>query len=181
MTITWEKHWNTGIATIDAQHQRIAQHINHLGKAILRTQPSEPIAHNAEELAHYDSLFSALSTDGFAYALDAFIECLEVHFAFEESLHQNDRYVLAAADKQAHDLFLQRIKKYREQFKRDEAVSAKLHRIVEQWLENHIANDLHYIAATKPHSATLVTDTIHKKKLDWLLRPFAARSKNSGE
>lgn len=181
MTIVWKDHWDTGIETIDAQHQRIAAHINKLGCAIPLTQNDTPIKHehDDDEYAHYASLFGSLSTGTFAYALDALIECLELHFAFEESLHQADAYALAASHKETHDLFLQRIKKYREHFRRDEAVAAKLHRITKNWLENHIASDQKYIALTKPHLPTAVAEEVRNKKLDWLLHPFKARSKRS--
>ena len=180
MTITWKSHWDTGIAEIDAQHQRIAAHINKLGREMPLSQNDAPInhEHDDDEYAHYAALFGSLSTGGFAYALDAFIECLELHFAFEENLHQTDNYALATAHKETHDLFMQRIKKYREQFKNDEAVAPKLHRITKNWLEKHIASDLKYIALTKPHLSTAVAADVGQKKLDWLLHPFKARSKH---
>ncbi|MDD4962762.1 MAG: hemerythrin domain-containing protein [Gallionella sp.] len=151
MTILWQSEWNTGVDFIDAQHRDIMDYINQLGHIIPDPKPkvSSLLGNEAVEAAHYASLFGSLSTAEFGYVLDEFIRCVENHFACEELLHVEDAYQLAAPHKETHDLFLVRIKKYQTQYNLGEDNAEKLYRILNKWIEQHIAYDMDLMASVK--------------------------------
>lgn len=151
MSLVWKSDWDTGIDTIDMQHRGIVNYINQLSHIVPDPKPKLPTLSGSEaaEAAHYASFFGALSTAEFSYALEEFIRYIEDHFNYEEQLHVEDTYQLAAPHKETHDLFLVRLKKYQEKNSRGEDNAEKLCRILNHWVEQHIPLDVDYIAAVK--------------------------------
>ncbi|MDD2776170.1 MAG: hypothetical protein PHU06_09450 [Gallionella sp.] len=182
MSIVWENRWNTGLEKIDQQHKSIAEHINQLKKAIpcTRSQSVTVHEHDADEYAHYALLFESLSTGEFGYVFDQLIECVESHFIYEQSLHMAAGYDLAVAHKASHDSFLLRLKKYQAKYQAGEDVAAKLHRILRQWVERHIAHDIHFVTTIKNNPQHTVADQkieTPDNKGRWFARLLANKSR----
>ncbi|MDD2774469.1 MAG: hemerythrin domain-containing protein [Gallionella sp.] len=151
MELIWKDCWNTGIDTIDAQHRSIMNYINQLGHVALGRKPQVPtlLDDDAAEAMHYAAFFGSLATAEFGYVLDEFIRCVEDHFAHEEQLHVEDTYQLSAPHKETHDLFLVRIKKYQADYNQGVDNAEKLFRILNKWIEQHIAYDMDLMASVK--------------------------------
>jgi hemerythrin len=92
--------------------------------------------------------------------LEDLIVCLETHFDFEENFHQQTHYQLSDSHKETHDVFLSRIKKYKERFAAGEDVAEKLHRILTKWIEHHIQYDMDYAATIKHLPPSVIAQTI---------------------
>jgi hemerythrin len=182
MPIVWKNCWNTEFDEIDMQHKSIAAHINKLRQAIPCTDsPSVTVnEHDADEYAHYASLFGSLSTGEFGYVLSQLIECLESHFIYEESLQITTKYDLAEAHKASHDSFLIRLKMYQAKYQAGEDVAAKLHRVLRQWVELHISNDIQFVTTIKNNLQQTVADQkieTPDNKGRWFARLLANKSR----
>jgi hemerythrin len=151
MELIWKDCWNTGIDTIDAQHRRIMDYINQLGHITPDPKPqaSTSLSDEAVEETHYALFFGSLAIAEFGYVLDEFIRCLENHFAHEEQLHVEVTYQLSVPHKESHDLFLVRIKKYQAEYNQGVDNADKLYRILNKWIEQHIAYDMDLMASVK--------------------------------
>ncbi|MFY9260011.1 MAG: hemerythrin domain-containing protein [Gallionella sp.] len=183
MAATWKNDWNTGIEMIDLQHQRILEYINKLGNMLptCNAQPTSDHGHEADEYAHYCSLFESLSTAEFGFVLDQLIAYVEAHFNFEENLHLDSKYELAVPHKETHDLFIKRLQKYREKYSHGEDVADKLYRVLEKWIEQHIQYDMDYAATVKHPPTTLIAhEQVFEKKYprNWFTRTLSAFSKD---
>ncbi|MDD2774462.1 MAG: hemerythrin domain-containing protein [Gallionella sp.] len=175
METIWSDEWNTGIAAIDAQHRCIAECIYKLSQVTPHSPsaPSTDHQHDATELDYYGSLFGSLSTGEYAYLLDQFIASLENHFAYEENLLREAKYEFTREHKATHDMFLQRMKKYRERFKNNEPISEKLHRVLMRWIKEHISHDKHYANMLKDNTL-IIQENNH-----WLARSIKLISRKS--
>ena len=119
----WDTQFETGIAEIDQQHQKLVQLINSLGRILTVETESHSLL---------KSLFSVF---------DELTEYVDYHFKFEEKLLENypcdDAH--AAGHKQAHADFIRRIIEARE-LANDHPieVTGKALTFLSQWLITHI-------------------------------------------
>ncbi len=117
--LVWSKDLNTGIDVIDRQHQRIVEYINELDEARSSGHKMEDIGKVIDEMVDY-----TLS-----------------HFAFEESMQEEAHYPYFKAHKRVHQLFTSKVAQLQERYSLGEDVSEELHKMLFNWLYNHIKRD----------------------------------------
>jgi len=128
--LTWKSEWNTGIESIDLQHQKILTAINALNRSFL---PEDgPVA---------AKLFEALT----AYT--------RIHFSYEEKLMAQAHFGELEQQKAEHDAFMEKL----EEFKKNtanpkdlEQVMGRMQTYLLDWLIQHILEqDMRYKVAFK--------------------------------
>ena len=150
MAIAWPNDLNTGIDVIDRQHRRIVDYINNL-----------EIAHAQQDL----SLIGQVLDDLVDYTLS--------HFAFEESLQEEAEYKFCKPHKKVHELFVRRVNEYVERFKLGDDVTAEIHKMLSNWLINHIKrDDADYVSAVKANMIGILAEKEKKKDVGWFKRFF---------
>ncbi len=117
--LIWSSELNTGIAVIDRQHQRIVEYINELDDA-------RNSGHKMEDLGK---------------VIDEMVDYTLSHFAFEESLQEEASYPFLKAHKRVHELFTNKVAALQHSFSLGEDVSEELHKMLFNWLYNHIKRD----------------------------------------
>ncbi len=117
--LVWSKDLNTGIEVIDKQHQRIVEYINELDDARTGGHKMEDVGRVIDEMVDY-----TLS-----------------HFAFEESMQDEAHYPFSKAHKRVHELFTSKVAELQERYSLGEDVSEELHKMLFNWLYNHIKRD----------------------------------------
>jgi hemerythrin len=151
MPISWTKDLDTGIELIDEQHKQIVNFINQLEHAE-ENQQSELVRQVIEECIQY-----TLS-----------------HFAFEEEIQKEAGYEYCRPHKMVHDLFTRRVGEYRTRLASGEDVALELHRMLANWLVNHIKHDdADYVAAVKGNIDTIIQENNVKSGRGWIKRFFA--------
>lgn len=150
MAIAWTNDLNTGIDVIDRQHQRIVDYINNL-----------EIAHAQQDLAMIGQV------------LDDLVDYTLSHFAFEESLQEEAEYKYCKPHKKVHELFVRRVNEYMERFKLGDDVTAEIHKMLSNWLINHIKrDDADYVSAVKGNMIGILAEKEKKKDVGWFKRFF---------
>lgn len=150
MAIAWTNDLNTEIDVIDRQHRRIVDYINNL-----------EIAHAQQDL----ELIGKVLDDLVDYTLS--------HFAFEESLQEEAGYKFCKPHKKVHDLFVRRVNEYVERFKLGDDVTAEIHKMLSNWLINHIKrDDADYVSAVKANMVGIIAEKEKKKEGGWFKRFF---------
>ena len=117
--LVWSKDLNTGIDVIDRQHQRIVEYINELDETRSSGHKMENIGKVIDEMVDY-----TLS-----------------HFAFEESMQEEAHYPYYKAHRRVHQLFTRKVAELQERYSQGEDVSEELHKMLFNWLYNHIKRD----------------------------------------
>src|SRR5450830_249972 len=150
MAIKWTNDLDTGIDVIDKQHRRIVDYINDLENA---------------EGKRDRALIQQV--------LDDLVDYTMSHFAFEENLQEEARYRYCKPHKKVHELFVRRVNEYMERFKLGEDVSAEIHRLLSNWLINHIKrDDADYVDAVKANMIGIISDKEKNKDDGWFKRFF---------
>jgi hemerythrin len=150
MAIAWTNDLNTGIDVIDRQHRRIVDYINNL-----------EIANAQQDL----ELIGKVLDDLVDYTLS--------HFAFEESLQEEAEYKFCKPHKKVHELFVRRVNEYVERFKLGDDVTAEIHKMLSNWLINHIKrDDADYVSAVKANMIGIIAEKEKKKEVGWFKRFF---------
>ncbi|MFV8782538.1 bacteriohemerythrin [Microbulbifer sp. SA54] len=114
----WDTSLNTGISIIDEQHRGIVDYINKLDEAA-----------------------QANDRDKVTQVLMGLINYTASHFAFEESLLEQNKYPLLDAHKAVHASFVKRIQKYFDAHKAGQNIAKTLSGELQIWLANHIKNE----------------------------------------
>jgi hemerythrin len=122
--ITLPKEYQTGIHTVDQQHQRLVNMVNVLDD--VRKAPYE----NAEQKQR---AVGEIVTEMVEYTIS--------HFAYEESLQEDANYKYFDAHKRIHELLVQRAGEYKERWASGEDIADELYDVLSRWLFNHIRND----------------------------------------
>lgn len=139
--LVWSKDLNTGIDVIDRQHQRIVEYINELDDARSSGHKMEDIGNVIDELVDY-----TLS-----------------HFAFEESMQEEAHYPFLKAHKRVHEMFVNKVASLQHRFSLGEDVSEEMHKLLFNWLYNHIKrDDADYVESVKRNITQ--NDFVEKKK-----------------
>ncbi len=150
MVIAWTNDLNTGIDVIDKQHRRIVDYINNL-----------EIAHTNQ-----DKLI-------IGQVLDDLVDYTLSHFAFEESLQEEADYKFCKPHKKVHELFVRRVNEYVERFKLGDDVTAEIHKLLSNWLINHIKrDDADYVSAVKANMIGIIAEKEKKQNAGWFKRFF---------
>ncbi len=130
--LAWSRDLETGIEVIDQQHRAIVDYINKLDDARTSGQKDQVVAKVIGDLVDYTVS----------------------HFAFEESMQEEAKYPFRKAHKKVHDIFVKRVGEYQERSRLGEDVSEELHRLMFNWLFNHIkSDDADYVAAVQGNLA----------------------------
>ena len=116
--IVWSEDLSTGIRVIDGQHKRIIHYINQLS--------------DAQELDDRELVGEVLIN---------LVDYTLSHFAFEESLMVDAEYSAADIHNKTHEAFRSKINSYKERFEAGEDVTEELHKLLNVWLLDHIADD----------------------------------------
>jgi hemerythrin len=122
--ITLPKEYQTGIHTVDQQHQRLVNMVNVLDD--VRKAP-------------YDTADQKQRAVG--EIVNEMVEYTISHFAYEESLQEDANYKYFHAHKRIHELLVQRAGEYKERWAAGEDIADELYDVLSRWLFNHIRND----------------------------------------
>ncbi len=126
--LEWEKKFDTGIAVIDGQHQRIVKYINELHEANDQNVERE----KAEKI------------------LVKLVDYTFTHLAFEESLLIESGYQYFDEHKKSHEDFCKKISDVEEKFKNGQNVAPILAQLLSNWLFEHIVQEDHqYVDCVK--------------------------------
>lgn len=148
MPVIWTKDLNTGIDLIDKQHRCLLDYINQL----------EDAGRSGDRLVVGETL-------------DACVDYILSHFAFEESLQEEAGYQFQKAHKKVHELFARRIHEYQRRFNSGEDVAGELHDLLGRWLIDHIKrDDADYVGAVKDNMQAIVAQK--REHGGWLNRFF---------
>ena len=142
----WSEKFNIGIDVIDNQHRQILDYINALEK-IRATGAREQIKDVFDDLIDYT----------------------QSHFSFEENLLAQVNYQFLPSHRSIHELFVKRLKDYRQRFDNGESVEDDLHRLLSKWLINHIQD---YIDAVRDNMLHYLRSQEQKKGKSWFARWF---------
>ena len=115
----WSEKFNIGIDVIDNQHRQILDYINALEKIRATGAAREQIKDVFDDLIDYT----------------------QSHFSFEENLLAQVNYQFLPSHRSIHELFVKRLKDFRQRFDNGESVEDDLHRLLSKWLINHIQHD----------------------------------------
>ncbi len=114
----WTSNLNTGIEAIDKQHKMIVEYINQLDDA--KTSGNK-------------ELVSKVIKNLVSYTVS--------HFDYEERMLEQAGYPFLKAHKNVHQIFVQRVSEYQNQFKLGENIIEELHQLMFDWLFGHIKHD----------------------------------------
>ena len=146
----WSEKFNLGIDVIDNQHRQILDYINALEK-IRATGAREQIKDVFDDLIDYT----------------------QSHFSFEENLLAQVNYQFLPSHRSLPELFVKRLKAYRQRFDNGESVEDDLHRLLSKWLINHIQHDdQDYIDAVRDNMLHYLRSQEQKKGKSWFARWF---------
>jgi hemerythrin-like metal-binding protein len=122
----WNSSYDTGIASIDAQHKKLVAILNNLYEAMSKGQANQVLGKLLAELVDYTI----------------------VHFAHEERLFKQHGYVEASAHKMEHDALTAQVKKLQGDFASGRiSLSMEVGTFLKDWLKNHILKtDKKYVA-----------------------------------
>lgn len=124
--VNWHDHYSVGIASIDAEHQKLIGLINDLHAAMLEGRGKDVIGKTLDGLASYTVS----------------------HFAHEEKLMQLHRFPGFEQHKAEHDKLIGKVKVLQQNFRLGKAsVSVEVMTFLQDWLIGHIVGmDKHYAA-----------------------------------
>ena len=115
--IKWSQVLSVGVASLDAQHQRLFQMFDDLNEAMLRGKDREAIGE----------------------IIDGLIEYAQEHFVREEKLFAQTAYRDAAAHKLEHDAFIRKASQLKEEhLGGKDGVSLQALDFMSAWLQEHI-------------------------------------------
>ena len=147
----WSEKFNIGIDVIDNQHRQILDYINALEKIRATGAAREQIKDVFDDLIDYT----------------------QSHFSFEENLLAQVNYQFLPSHRSIHELFVKRLKDYRQRFDNGESVEDDLHRLLSKWLINHIQHDdQDYINAVRDNMLHYLRSQEQKKGKSWFARWF---------
>ena len=146
----WSEKFNLGIDVIDNQHRQILDYINALEK-IRATGAREQIKDVFDDLIDYT----------------------QSHFSFEENLLAQVNYQFLPSHRSIHELFVKRLKDYRQRFDNGESVEDDLYRLLSKWLINHIQHDdQDYVDAVRDNMIRYLRTQEQTKGKSWFARLF---------
>ena len=147
----WSEKFNLGIDVIDNQHRQILDYINALEKIRATGAAREQIKDVFDDLIDYT----------------------QSHFSFEENLLAQVNYQFLPSHRSIHELFVKRLKDFRQRFDNGESVEDDLHRLLSKWLINHIQHDdQDYIDAVRDNMLHYLRSQEQKKGKSWFARWF---------
>jgi len=123
--IEWGPKYQTGIKSIDSQHEKLVGYINDLHEAMLAGKGGEVV----EKI------------------LQLLIDYTETHFNYEEKLFEVHEYTKEKEHRRLHSLLVQDIKDFKAKFENGETeLTEELMEFLKDWLENHILiEDVKYV------------------------------------
>ena len=106
--------------------------------------------------------------------MDDLIDYTQSHFSFEENLLAQVNYQFLPSHRSIHELFVKRLKDYRQRFDNGESVEDDLHRLLSKWLINHIQHDdQDYVDAVRDNMLHYLRSQEQKKGKSWFARFFS--------
>jgi len=75
------------------------------------------------------------------HVIDELVDYTLSHFAFEESMQEEAGYPFLKAHKRVHEMFVKKVADLQHRFSLGEDVSEELHKMLFNWLYNHIKRD----------------------------------------
>lgn len=113
----WKPEYNVNISLIDEQHKKFLEILNLLREGIIEEPCKEKISEIFFSLVHY----------------------AEHHLIQEEIYFKNYQYPNFTQHKEAHNNFIDRIIKFREDYEKEvENVCEEMYSYLVDWFENHI-------------------------------------------
>ena len=114
----WSSDLDTGIESIDKQHQRILDYVNELDSA-----------NSSGDMAVTNRVLNEL------------VDYTITHFAFEEELQEKAGYPFLKAHKRVHEIFAKRVAEFQKRAEAGENVAPEVLSMLKIWLVNHIKGD----------------------------------------
>ena len=114
----WSSDLDTGIESIDKQHQRIVDYVNELNSA-----------NSSGDMAITNRVLNEL------------VDYTITHFAFEEELQEKAGYPFLKAHKRVHEIFAKRVAEFQKRAAAGENVAPEVLSMLKIWLVNHIKGD----------------------------------------
>jgi len=128
----WDDSFSTGEPSVDLQHRYLIKTINELAEALEKGKGKEAI----NEILVVTQFYA------------------EWHFQREEDCMERYKCPMAAANKQAHGVFIEKFKTFRENFEKDGAtdeLAGRMYSELSDWLVNHILKVDKALSAVVPH------------------------------
>lgn len=117
MLIRWRNDYNTGVQTIDSQHQQLVNMINKLSTAKENGQAKEVIKD----------------------ILIGIVDYTRVHFSAEEAHMAENNYPLISVHKSQHKLLINQIVEILENYKSGKTeITDNLLKVLQNWLIKHV-------------------------------------------
>ncbi|MDH5600011.1 MAG: bacteriohemerythrin [Gammaproteobacteria bacterium] len=115
--VEWKEEYSVGIESIDNQHKKLLMLINHLQTAV---------DHSTGEQFERE-------------ALDELVDYTRTHFAYEESLMEDNDYPEFEAHKEQHKNMVSEVERVLAEYQRDqETAMSNAISYLKNWLINHI-------------------------------------------
>ncbi|MDU9049133.1 MAG: bacteriohemerythrin [Candidatus Electrothrix sp. Rat3] len=115
--IKWNDSLSVNVVRIDQEHKKLVEMINELT----------------------DAMKAGQGKDVLGKILDGLISYTASHFQLEEKYFQQVKYPDAAAHKQEHAAFVQKVTEFKKEFDAGRAtVSVNILQFLSKWLQNHI-------------------------------------------
>lgn len=117
LLLRWDPIYSVGIKEIDNQHMKLIDYINELNTAMGQGKGRDQIGKTIEKLLNYTV----------------------THFQVEEKYFKQYGYPETAQHKTAHDLFVDKIKEFKDQFENGRiTLTIQVMNFLKEWLKNHI-------------------------------------------
>ena len=118
--ITWSEEYSVGVATLDAQHQKIIELINTLA----------------------DSTADSGDADSIAYVINEMHSYIIDHFSTEERMLKKKKFPGLAAQRASHDAFIKEFSYICLEVARDrKSATQRLTEYLGNWWSTHILED----------------------------------------
>ncbi|MBN2341725.1 MAG: bacteriohemerythrin [Deltaproteobacteria bacterium] len=133
MSFVWDKNWEIGISSIDAQHRELMDIINKLGDAMRERKAAEVVSPVLKELSNYT----------------------KKHFTFEEALMRRYGYEELESHKPYHKKFIDKLAEFQEKIDTGNiAIGVQMYNFLGDWLRGHIRGiDTKYAEVLKDKGA----------------------------
>lgn len=127
----WSSDFETGVASVDAQHQKLVDYVNRL----------------------HDGMMEGKANTGLSVILDGLVAYTANHFKHEEKIFDQIGYAQTEEHKNHHKKLVDQVVEFQTKFKSGDAtITMELMDFLKDWLMNHIMKeDMKYVDVFREH------------------------------